>query len=91
MKGKLHCRLHDMRTWRGIRDKGAAGKSKAWVSPKDNEACWTVLLKEGGGMLHSCVLGVCALGGTLCVGRQLGHIPRVVASAHSRWELEEVG
>lgn len=27
----------------------------------------------------------------LCVVRQLGHIPRVVASVHSRWELEEVG
>ena len=27
----------------------------------------------------------------LCVVRQLGHLPGVSASAHSRWELEEVG
>ena len=34
---------------------------------------------------------VCLGRGALCVVRQLGHFPGVRASAHSRWELAEVG
>lgn len=34
---------------------------------------------------------VCSGRKALCVVRQLGHIPRVVVSVQSRWELEEVG
>ena len=50
---------------------------------------WCALWK--GEHSYSCVLGVCALGGKLCVVRQLGYIPRVVAIEHSSWEMEEVG
>lgn len=48
------------------------------------------MLRGRGEHSYSCVLGVCALGGKLCVARQLGHIPRVVAFALSSRELEEV-
>lgn len=89
MEGKLHCRLQDMGALlRGSVEKGATGKSKPWVWWKDSEV---LVCSAEGEHSYSCVLGVCALGGKLCVVRQRSHIPRAVAFELSSWELEEVG
>lgn len=86
MKEKLSWRLQDMGTLlRGSRKEQTVGAEQGQ---------WVVLdgsTERGSKATLLCLGYVCSGGKALCVVRQLGFLPRVVASVHSSWELEEVG
>lgn len=90
MKGKLYCCLQDMGTLRGNMDKGAAGRANRGWSVRTMRRVGLLWWSRGQSYTPASWC-VCSGRNALCVVRQLGRVPGVVASAHSRWELEEVG